>query len=197
MHIFAMAIGSGPRPAGSRRLPVCRMACAGTNGAVGLAAEPETWRGVTRVVPAATDVLAFRGDPRFSGIVTPEPPGARVAAGVAVPLDTVSQAWVARLGCPGPERDAAAAELHGLLLRAARFEIARRRTAFSHLGGADLDDLAWQSADDALRAKQRRCRYRVRLLITGPRRRSSARTASPPSYPANAPPRPHLRCCPG
>ena len=114
------------------------------------------WRGAARVAAAATAMLAFRGDPRFSGSVTTEPSGARVAAGVAVPLDTVSQAWVARLGCPGPERDAAAAELHGLLLRAARFEIARRRAAFSHLGGADLDDLAWQSADDALMSILRR-----------------------------------------
>jgi RNA polymerase sigma-70 factor, ECF subfamily len=70
--------------------------------------------------------------------------------GVALSPDRVSQAWVARLGCPGAERDAAVVELHGLLLRTARFEIDRRRVAFSHLGRADLDDLAWQSADDAL-----------------------------------------------
>jgi RNA polymerase sigma-70 factor (ECF subfamily) len=47
-------------------------------------------------------------------------------------------------------------ELHALLLRAARFEIGRRRTAFPELGGADLDDLAWQSADDALMSVLRR-----------------------------------------
>jgi len=46
--------------------------------------------------------------------------------------------------------------LHALLLRAARFEIGRRRSAFPQLGGADLDDLAWQSADDALMSVLRR-----------------------------------------
>src|SRR2546423_15343991 len=35
-------------------------------------------------------------------------------------------------------------------MRAARFEVARRRATLSHLGGDDLDDLAVQSADDAL-----------------------------------------------
>ena len=88
----------------------------------------------------------------MAGIVTPELPG----VGIAVSLDTVSQAWVTRLSCSGAERDAAVAELHQLLLRVARFEIGRRRAAFSHLGGADLDDLAWQSADDALMSILRR-----------------------------------------
>src|SRR5262249_42486500 len=37
-----------------------------------------------------------------------------------------------------------------------RFEIGRRRSAFPQLGGADLDDLAWQSADDALMSVLRR-----------------------------------------
>jgi RNA polymerase sigma-70 factor (ECF subfamily) len=37
-----------------------------------------------------------------------------------------------------------------LLLRAARFEVSRRRAALPHLRGDDFDDLAMQSADDAL-----------------------------------------------
>ena len=41
-------------------------------------------------------------------------------------------------------------ELHELLLRAARFEVRRRGGAFPHLRGGDFDDLAQQSADDAL-----------------------------------------------
>jgi RNA polymerase sigma-70 factor (ECF subfamily) len=65
---------------------------------------------------------------------------------------------VARLSRAGAERDAAVVELHDLLLRAARFEIRRRRAVFPHLGGADLDDLAWQSADDALMSILRRLR---------------------------------------
>jgi RNA polymerase sigma-70 factor (ECF subfamily) len=77
----------------------------------------------------------------------------------ADPLDalgSVSRAWVARLRGSGAVRDAAVAELHALLLRAARFEVARRRSAFPHIGGTDLDDLAWQSADDAVMSILRR-----------------------------------------
>jgi RNA polymerase sigma-70 factor (ECF subfamily) len=40
--------------------------------------------------------------------------------------------------------------LHSLLLRAARFEVARRRASLPHLRGEALDDLAAQSADDAV-----------------------------------------------
>jgi len=100
-------------------------------------------------------VFAFLDGPRFSGSVT-ESQRAAVASGVTVPPDLVSQSWVARLNRSGAERDAAVAELHGLLLRTARFEINRRWAAFSNLYGADLDDLAWQSADDALMSIVRR-----------------------------------------
>jgi RNA polymerase sigma-70 factor (ECF subfamily) len=50
----------------------------------------------------------------------------------------------------GPEREAAVAELHILLLKAARFELDRRRDSLPHLDGDDREDLAQQSADDAL-----------------------------------------------
>jgi RNA polymerase sigma-70 factor, ECF subfamily len=85
-----------------------------------------------------------------------ESPGAGITVGITASPDPASQAWVARLQCSSAERDVAAAELHGLLLRAARFEIARRRAAFPDLGGADLEDLAWQSANDALMSILRR-----------------------------------------
>jgi len=65
-------------------------------------------------------------------------------------LDPDSRRWLQELGDAGPVRDAAVARLHALLLRAARYEVARRRLALSHLRGGDLDDLAQQSADDAL-----------------------------------------------
>ena len=65
-------------------------------------------------------------------------------------LDPESRRWIERLNRESPERDAAIASLHALLLRAARFEISRRRTAIPHLRGSDHDDLAHQSADDAL-----------------------------------------------
>jgi RNA polymerase sigma-70 factor, ECF subfamily len=66
-------------------------------------------------------------------------------------LDADSAAWLRALCDTGPERDAAIERLHGLLLRAARSEVARRRTAAEH-GSADLDDIAAQAADDALLA---------------------------------------------
>src|SRR5262245_33572523 len=65
---------------------------------------------------------------------------------------TDSRRWLERLGEIGPDRDAAVAELHALLLKAARFEIDRRRAALPHLRGGDHEDLAQQSADDALLA---------------------------------------------
>jgi RNA polymerase sigma-70 factor, ECF subfamily len=61
-----------------------------------------------------------------------------------------SEAWVATLSSPGPAREEACARLHQLLLRAARFEVNRRRASLPHLRGGDFDDLALQSADDAL-----------------------------------------------
>ena len=58
--------------------------------------------------------------------------------------------WVSVLRGEGPRRDHAIAELHELLLRAARFELGRRRAALSHVRGEELDDIAMQAADDAL-----------------------------------------------
>src|SRR5207247_2668130 len=39
---------------------------------------------------------------------------------------------------------------HALLLRAARFEVGRRRRSLPHLRGGDHDDIALEAADDAL-----------------------------------------------
>jgi RNA polymerase sigma-70 factor, ECF subfamily len=58
--------------------------------------------------------------------------------------------WVEALSAEGVERDDAIADLHDLLLRAARFEIGRRRAALSHVRGEEQEDLATQAADDAL-----------------------------------------------
>ncbi len=68
----------------------------------------------------------------------------------AVAAETESQRWVASLQASGPARDEAVARLHELLLRAARYEVGRRRRMLSHLRGDDFDDLAMQSANDAL-----------------------------------------------
>jgi RNA polymerase sigma-70 factor (ECF subfamily) len=73
----------------------------------------------------------------------------------AEPVDD-SRLWLARLRATGAEREAAVAELHVLLLKAARFEVNRRRSSLPHLRGDDHDDLAQQSADDALLAVLRK-----------------------------------------
>ena len=65
-------------------------------------------------------------------------------------LDAESRQWLHDLRADGPARDTALAALHRLLLGAARFEINRRRAGLPHLRGDDFDDLAHQSADDAL-----------------------------------------------
>jgi RNA polymerase sigma-70 factor (ECF subfamily) len=54
----------------------------------------------------------------------------------------IERNWIEELRGPPAVRDRAVAELHALLLRAARFELSRRRV--------QDDDLAFQAADDAL-----------------------------------------------
>jgi RNA polymerase sigma-70 factor, ECF subfamily len=66
--------------------------------------------------------------------------------------DGESLAWLRRLRSDGLERDQARNELRELLLRAARFELNRRSATLPHLRGGDREDLAEQSADDALLA---------------------------------------------
>ena len=70
--------------------------------------------------------------------------------------DPESRAWLARLRASGAERERALAELHELLLGAARFALSRRA---SQLGREGFDDLAVQAADDALVAVLARLDY--------------------------------------
>ncbi len=65
-------------------------------------------------------------------------------------LDEASRKWLRDLRSDGAVKDQAVARLHELLVRAARFEIARRRPALPHLRGNELDDIALEAADDAL-----------------------------------------------
>jgi RNA polymerase sigma-70 factor (ECF subfamily) len=62
-------------------------------------------------------------------------------------LDLESHAWLARLGATGEDREQALAELHALLVGAARFALSRHGAQLSREG---FDDLAVQAADDAL-----------------------------------------------
>src|SRR3954471_9165794 len=64
--------------------------------------------------------------------------------------DAESNAWLTALQGSGRAHDEAVARLHEILLNAARFEVNRRRATLPHLRGDDFDDLAMQSAGDAL-----------------------------------------------
>jgi RNA polymerase sigma-70 factor (ECF subfamily) len=78
---------------------------------------------------------------------------ATVAAPVAETrpgLDQESRSWLADLRSSGTVQDAAVERLHALLLRAAHFEVARRRPMLPNLRGNELDDIALEAADDAL-----------------------------------------------
>jgi RNA polymerase sigma-70 factor, ECF subfamily len=66
-------------------------------------------------------------------------------------LDPDSEAWLTSLRAENG-RDEAVGRLHALLLRAARFEVGRRRSALPHLRGNELDDIALEAADDATMA---------------------------------------------
>jgi RNA polymerase sigma-70 factor (ECF subfamily) len=72
-------------------------------------------------------------------------------APLAQELDADSAAWLRALADNGPGRESALAELHAMLLRAARREIARRAPG-PRITGPELDDLAYQAAGDALLA---------------------------------------------
>ena len=71
-------------------------------------------------------------------------------------LDAESRDWLRALRAGEPGREEAVARLHALLLRAARFEVARRRPGLPHLRGGELDDIALEAADDALVSVLRR-----------------------------------------
>ena len=83
------------------------------------------------------------------GVRTGEP---ETAAPTRRAPDSESVAWLVALEASGPEREAAVERLHALLLRAAHFELARRRSALAQVRGEEIEDLAMQAADDALMA---------------------------------------------
>jgi RNA polymerase sigma-70 factor (ECF subfamily) len=74
----------------------------------------------------------------------------------AATLDAESRDWLRSLRADGTVRDEAVARLQALLLRAARFEVARRRPSLPHVRGDELDDIAAEAADDALLSILRR-----------------------------------------
>jgi RNA polymerase sigma-70 factor, ECF subfamily len=60
--------------------------------------------------------------------------------------------WVGVLSEPGPARDEALRELHGLLLRASRHQVRRMRSSLPGAGPDVCEDIANSAADDALTA---------------------------------------------
>jgi RNA polymerase sigma-70 factor (ECF subfamily) len=74
-------------------------------------------------------------------------------APMVVGVDEESREWLEGLHA---RREDAIERLHALLLRAARFEVARRRPTLPHLRGDELDDIALEAADDALMSVLRR-----------------------------------------
>jgi RNA polymerase sigma-70 factor, ECF subfamily len=78
--------------------------------------------------------------------LTPPPPS----------LDGESRDWLRSLRAKGATGQEAIARLHALLLRAARFEVARRRPTLPHLRGDELEDIATEAAADALMSVLRR-----------------------------------------
>jgi RNA polymerase sigma-70 factor, ECF subfamily len=83
------------------------------------------------------------------GIVLPRA-DATTAPPVTDVRDVESREWLRCLRADGDVRQEALARLHAMLLRVARYEVARRRATLPHLRGNDLDDIAYEAADDAL-----------------------------------------------
>jgi RNA polymerase sigma-70 factor (ECF subfamily) len=75
---------------------------------------------------------------------------------VQTELDSESRGWVEDLRSTGATRARALDRLHRLLLTAARSEARRRRHLYPEIGGAELDDLCSQAADDATVAVTRK-----------------------------------------
>jgi len=71
-------------------------------------------------------------------------------------LDAESRKWLQSLRATDATGEDAIARLHALLLRATRFEVARRRRTLPHLRGDELEDIATEAADDALMSVLRR-----------------------------------------
>jgi len=110
-----------------------------------------------RPAPRGAEALLSAASPGGFASATVGGVDARIPGEIAHPdpgerrLDSESEAWLASLRAEDG-RDEAVGRLHALLLRAARFEIARRRATLPHLRGNELDDIAMEAADDATMA---------------------------------------------
>jgi RNA polymerase sigma-70 factor, ECF subfamily len=94
--------------------------------------------------------------PAPATVTVMEPTAQVVAPARVTPGDAESREWLRCLRGDGAVKDDTVARLHALLLRAARFEVARRRPTLPHLRGDELADIATEAADDALMSVLRR-----------------------------------------
>src|SRR4051794_4661292 len=107
----------------------------------------------TAPAPSLTDHGNERpGDPQKIPTVEPETMPASEPVSTSVPVDDPSARLLARLRSTGTARHDGVAELHALLLRAARFELRRRAQMLASCGTAELDELAHECADEAVTA---------------------------------------------
>ncbi len=88
--------------------------------------------------------------PRYPAVVVSTPPSPSVD-GSSAPNDAETAAWLAALRANGTQHEPALSRLHALLLRVAFAEVNRRGPS-TGIAGPELDDLAHQSADDAMLA---------------------------------------------
>jgi len=95
--------------------------------------------------------MSAAGAPILEVMPPPEPAPTDVPPASAGPeLDAESREWLRSLRAEGAVYHSAVGRLHALLLRAAHFEVSRRRPMLPHLRGNELDDIALEAADDAL-----------------------------------------------
>lgn len=81
--------------------------------------------------------------------MVPADPEVEPSRATVAQVDPDSAEWLRVLIGTGPQREAALARLHGILVRIARAEAGRRGPGLQ-LAGPELDDLAYQAAADAL-----------------------------------------------
>lgn len=82
--------------------------------------------------------------------MSPSPAIGTSTLDAAPKLDPESRAWIERLRSDGADFQEAVEELRTMLLKAARFELRRRHAAAGQPYAQEGEDLAQQSADDAL-----------------------------------------------
>jgi RNA polymerase sigma-70 factor, ECF subfamily len=116
-----------------------------------------------RAHPRAAGQLDSRAAPAMTSgvsVVVSPPPAVTTMQGTSQPAtdrpEAESAEWLDALSGAGPRQQDAIERLHAILVRAARFEIERRRRDLANSQPDELEDLATQAAADALMAVMRK-----------------------------------------